>query len=413
MFDPLERFLFDTGMHPDCIDLNRETRLLEEQMEADLRGLPSGIKMIPSRLRLPERAPSSGTAAALDAGGTHFRAALVEFYDGGARVSRLDEYPMPGTDGPLDRAGFLSRCAEYVEPVARMSGKIGYVFSYPAEILPNLDGRLKVFQKEVAVTGCEGMEVCASLEEELKRRGMPGSRSYVLVNDTVAALLGNWVRYCGEGFDGAVGLVYGTGTNTCYSGGGEIINMESSGYTLFPKGKFDLELDARSALPGDNLYEKMVSSVYMGELIRMAADAAAQEGVLSRGFGERLRLHGQINAPQADEFIRGRGGPLGELCREADDADRLAEIIKLLYRRAGKLGCAVITAAMTAAAGGKKGLFCLACEGSAYWKSVLYAPELAGFLENYTRSQRGYDHRIVRTDNSNLTGAAAAAASQA
>ncbi|MBR6812616.1 MAG: hypothetical protein IKM51_04510, partial [Oscillospiraceae bacterium] len=272
--DLIDKLFYEKGMHPDAIDLERESEKLIEQMHLSLGEGSEAICMYPSYIPLPERMPQKGSAIALDAGGTHFRAARVVFENGQPRVVKREEYPMPGTRGALDKAGFVNECAEYVMPFLEGDDSIGYVFSYPALILPNRDGRLRLFQKEVNVSGCEGMEICAALEEGLAGKGVKGSRRYSLLNDTVAALVGGVGQAEGE-FDGALGLIYGTGTNTCYydpkmpeKG---IINMESSSYTLFPRGEMDLELDKNSAVPGDNVYEKMSSSAYLGTLTRLCA----------------------------------------------------------------------------------------------------------------------------------------------
>ncbi len=410
-YDQVESFMFESGIHPDTIDLEYETQRLLDEMRLSLDGAGSALQMYPSRIALPEGPPGGGRAIALDAGGTHFRVAVVSFPEGKASVEYKASYPMPGTAGAITKSEFLRRCAEYVEPVLGMSERVGYVFSYPAEILPNRDGRLRLFQKEVVVEGSEGMEVCAELEAELKRRGAAGRRCYVLLNDTVASLAGAYVFRHGKGYDGALGLVYGTGTNTCYYDRDEkqIINMESSGYTLFPKSVFDLELDAVSSEPGDNLYEKMVASAYMGGLITLCAAAAAKRGLLSAGFAEALWKNGPLTAIDADAFMRTGQGVFSSLCHTLEDQKNLRRVTEIIYDRAATLGCAVLTAAMEISGAGLQGPACIAAEGTGFWDSVLYAPRLRIAMDAFAAKKKRREFEFVRTEDATLLGAAAAA----
>jgi len=411
MCEPIESFMLESGIHPGAIDLENETQRLLSEMRLSLGSASGALHMYPSRIALPEGPPPEGRAIALDAGGTHFRVAVVAFRGGAASIEYRASYPMPGTDGTITKSEFLRRCALYVEPVLGMSDKVGYVFSYPAEILPDRDGRLRLFQKEVSVPGSEGMVVCAELESELKRRGAAGERSYVLLNDTVASLVGAYVSSSGREYDGALGLVYGTGTNTCYYDrcAGQIINMESSSYTLFPKSVFDLRLDAGSAEPGDNLYEKMAASAYTGGLTTLCAEAAAEKGLFSGSFAEAIKKNGPLTAMDADVFMRTGQGIFSDLCRTPEDSFRLRRVTELIYDRAAALGCVVLTAAMEMSGAGIRGPACIAAEGAGFWDSVLYAPKLRRAMDEFAGSKKRRKFEFVRTEDANLIGAAAAA----
>lgn len=400
-------FLMAKGMHPELTDMAHAEGILRQQMA--LHDGPRTLHMIDSRLRLPKKLPQSGTAIALDAGGTHFRSALVEFKDGCAELKESYDHPMPGTGGEIGKEEFLSLCASYVEPLLKYTDRIGYVFSYPADVTQEGDGVLRHFQKEVRVRDCEGMRVCAELDEVLRKRGAAGQRRWVLLNDTVAALIGAYVNEPGP-FDGAVGIVYGTGTNTCYAGEGTIINMESSSYSLFPRGKYDIELDAASTTPGDNIYEKMVASSYVGELIRRAVIDGEKEGVYSENLAVLARNGEYFTSPAFDSFMKGERCALSEALKESDRAP-LQETISLIFSRAAKLGAIVLSAAMRTALDGKsEGKLLIAAEGTAYWKSTLYAPLLEQYLKDYVNSASSMEYRITGAENANFLGAASAAA---
>jgi hexokinase len=87
---------------------------------------------------------------AVDAGGTNFRTALVKFNTKGKlEISNMMNARMPGLEGEISKAEFFKIIAGYVKPNAELSDRIGFCFSYPTEILPDKDGILLQFCKEV------------------------------------------------------------------------------------------------------------------------------------------------------------------------------------------------------------------------------------------------------------------------
>ena len=77
-----------------------------------------------------------------------------------AVVEDFNRYPMPGTQGEISKEEFFDKIAEHLRPVINRSGKIGFCFSFPAEILPNRDGKVVRFeQEEVKVRDIRGQEL--------------------------------------------------------------------------------------------------------------------------------------------------------------------------------------------------------------------------------------------------------------
>jgi len=87
------------------------------------------------------------------------------------------------------------------------------LFFIPSEILPNRDGRLLYFCKEVQAPGVVGQLIGRNLLEAL---GMP-EKQIVLLNDTVATLLAGKSASIGHEYETFIGYILGTGTNTCYN----------------------------------------------------------------------------------------------------------------------------------------------------------------------------------------------------
>ena len=96
-----------------------------------------------------------------------------------------------------------------------------------------------------------------------------------------------------------IGLIIGTGTNACYledidnvelwdgdSGDPRhvIINTEWGGFgdngeLDFIRTKWDLSVDEGSLNPGAQIFEKMISGMYMGELVRQVSGMNNIQGV--------------------------------------------------------------------------------------------------------------------------------------
>ena len=136
---------------------------------------------------------------------------------------------------------------------------------------------------------------------------------------------------------GFIGMVAGTGTNTCcmlperriaklglHGDGKMLVNLESGSFDGFPRGDFDLEMD--NALPDTGYYiaEKMCSGAYLGEVSRYTLQAAAREGLFSASATEYLLHLPELTTPTADAWASGK---LPE-CFEAVDKDIVVYIIR-------------------------------------------------------------------------------------
>ena len=108
---------------------------------------------------------------------------------------------MPGRDEEVSGEVFYEAICAGLLPVADRFDRIGFCFSYPAEILPNRDGRLLRWTKEIQIPemvgSCVGMNLVAALEQ----RGA-GRKSVTVLNDTTATLLAvfSWWAFGAEQF---------------------------------------------------------------------------------------------------------------------------------------------------------------------------------------------------------------------
>lgn len=422
----LDSFLRDTGTHPDIINLKRETERFAAEMKNGLASNDATLMMLPTYVTGEGEIPDNEPVIVIDAGGTNFRVALVTFEHGKPVIDPLSVFPMPGSDFMITKDEFLQRVVHYLSPVINRSGRIGVCFAYPAEILPNRDGRLVAFNKEVRIAESEGMEICAELSRALREGGYFGEKRFVLINDTVATLLGGMAENSRE-YDGNIGFILGTGTNTSYiersgnisrydmSGQPEnmIINMESGGYGLFPQGRFDTELDLKSSNYGEHLYEKMVSGAYLGPLVSLCAAGAARAGHFSDGFAAALSALGPVSAEAVDEFSRNPlgGGRLAGICKTDGDSAALYHIVDAVLERAAKLVCVNLAAVLERIDGGKSAHrpACIVAEGSTFHKSKLFFPKLQWHIRSFIRDELGRHCEFVHAASVNLVGASVAA----
>ena len=408
-------FLNRHGMSPDGIEPARDAKKMAAEMERGLSGQGGSLPMIPTYLSDRGEIPVGEPVAVIDAGGTNFRCGLVRFGEKGPVVEELRKWKMPGIGKPATWEDFMDFAAEAILPLMDRTDKIGFCFSYTADITPEMDGRVVRIDKEVVITGCEGQLVGASLLQALSRRGVTGKKVVVL-NDTVAVLLG------GLSFEGArdgcaAGQVSGTGTNTCCSlperrigklaRSGErhmIVNLESGMYDGIPRGDFDRELDAESHNPGQKLFEKMTAGVYLGELCHRMLLAAAREGVLSPESAEKAAALGWIDSAVIDAWAMGER--LDEIAVGEEDAAFVQTICTAMFERSARCMCTNLAAILLLS--GEKCLRVCA-EGSLVQKGRVYRPALEELIQREIREKLGGEVSYTIGNESTLSGSAAAA----
>ena len=417
--EALGAFLQRHGMDSGRIDLTRCTGEFLRAMRDGLAGRPSSLLMIPTYLTGGTPLPAGESVLVMDAGGTNFRIAEVSFdRDGTAQISGFQKLPMPGTRGTMDCDAFFDTLAGYLLQYDPAISRVGFCFSFPAEILPSRDGRILSFAKEVEVTDAAGRLLGQGINGALQKRGA-GEKRFCVLNDTVAVML----SAAGQpDCDGLIGFILGTGTNTCYleqtreigkigGGNGQMaVNLESGCYAGLPRGDYDRALDAASQNPGDHLLEKMISGVYLGEIITRTLRGAAEEGLFSAAFAGNLPGDRMYTLAEISDFMEGRG-PLFSLTGEPHDRETLCAIVENAMDRAARIITVNFAAILTQTGGGRDPArpACVAAEGTTFWKAPLLRPRLQHYLDTFLRDQLRFHCRILRAEDATLTGSAAAA----
>ena len=403
-------------MSPERIDPGIYAPKMAQSMAEGLAAEGQMLPMIPTYLKNSGAVPRGESAVVIDAGGTNFRCALARFTEAGCEIGELTKTPMPGIGKSATWEEFISFVADAVMPFMDRADKIGFCFSYSADITPDIDGRVIRIDKEVVVTGSEGKLVGASLLEELARRGCSG-KSVVILNDTAAVLLGVSATLDKEKYSGFIGQINGTGTNTCcivplrkigklHASGDEgvIVNVESGLYDGLPRGDFDLELDCESNNPGSKHLEKMTSGVYLGALCRIMFRAAANEGDLSPEAWERIAELGAFDASMIDRWASGED--LESFTEE--DAQFIREVCLAAFDRSARCMCVNLTAIALLTGEGKDKPISVCAEGSLVQKSRHFRPMLEKYLAEYALGVFGRRLEMTVGYETTLPGAAAA-----
>lgn len=417
-----EDFLRDNGM---VCGVPAETlcERFREEMARGLRREPSTLMMLPSYLILGDGLPADGRAAALDMGGTNLRSALVTVERGKARVELDVTGPTPGSVMPVTRAELLEALSRRLD-VLPAGVPLGFCFSFPAEITPELDGRVLLFDKEVRVTGGAGILLGQELFRHMADTGRTPPGACAVVNDTAATLLSGCLTEDPAEYDGIVGFILGTGLNICYperteriagitvpAGRRMIVNLEAGGCGVFPRGEFDLALDAASEEPGRNPLEKMTSGAYLGRLMGLTLQGAARAGLLSPDCADVVRSLSGLHLRDAGALLDGQDdGLLRRLRAGAEDAEVIEAVLGGLTARAAGYIAAALTAVMVTGDMGRspERPAAIMTEGSTILKFARYNRDLRRELGALCGGVYSRYWRIAHGPDANLKGAAAA-----
>jgi hexokinase len=173
---------------------------------------------------------------------------------------------------------------------------LGFTFSFPVNQLGINRGELIRWTKGFDIEEAVGQDVCALLQKELDALNLPVTVA-ALVNDTVGTLMAR--SYTSPGKTGTlIGAIFGTGTNGAYveklervkkmaqldaalgsaaydkSTGLMVVNTEWGSFDnslqVLPDTPYDRALDAESVNPGIQMFEKRVSGMFLGEILRRA-----------------------------------------------------------------------------------------------------------------------------------------------
>uniref|UniRef100_A0A8C5SJP7 Hexokinase-2 n=1 Tax=Laticauda laticaudata TaxID=8630 RepID=A0A8C5SJP7_LATLA len=293
----VDKYLYHLRLSDDTLrDISERFRKeMEKGLRADTNPTAS-VKMLPTFVRSIPDGTEEGDFLALDLGGTNFRVLRVK------ALAHLDK-PKPFGDWivflPFQLFDYIADClANFMEQLQIKDRKLplGFTFSFPCHQTKLDESILDTWTKGFKCSGVEGKDVVSLLRKAIKKRGDFEIDVVAVVNDTVGTMM-----TCGyDDHNCEVGLIVGTGSNACYmeemrhiemvegDEGRMCINMEwgafgDDGSLKDIRTEFDQEIDMGSLNPGKQLFEKMISGLYMGELVRLILVKMAKEKLLFSG----------------------------------------------------------------------------------------------------------------------------------
>jgi hexokinase len=262
-----------------------------------------------------------GTYGAIDVGGSHVRLAVASVsqnHEVTIISSKKDPVPDAKTV-PEFFSWIAERFLILLAPYSDVSN-VGFTFSYPMQTLSANRGWVQRWTKSVHLPTSPAVDPARSLVQAMAQLGRP-VRVAALLNDTVAAGIAG-------GHDVDMGLVLGTGFNlSLYDTDlGEFINLEvgqcNSPALQALTTSWDRRVDLASANPGQQVAEKQVGGLYLGQLAgemlgepMTASDVANCDAQLSPCSTEIADLCRAIRFRAAGitlSFIRGAAKALGK-----------------------------------------------------------------------------------------------------
>jgi hexokinase len=235
---------------------------------------------------------------AVDLGGTNFRVCSIQLHGNTtfsltqSKVAIPRELMVAKTSKEL--FSFLAKQIELFLKVHHEEiFNLGFTFSFPVNQIGINKGMLMRWTKGFDIQDAVGKDVCALLQTEIDELHLP-VKVAALVNDTVGTLMAR--SYTSPGKTGTLlGAIFGTGTNGAYvekldkvtkltktndagdydkSTGEMIVNTEWGSFDnslrTLPNTPYDVELDKKSVNPGIQMFEKRVSGMFLGELLRLS-----------------------------------------------------------------------------------------------------------------------------------------------
>lgn len=337
----------------------------------------SKLKMLLTYIHNLPHGNETGTYYALDLGGTNFRVLRVQL--GGEKSTivghEVERQPIPQhlmTSTTEELFGFIALTLKrFVERETNDSNlpldkrrELGFTFSFPVRQTSPSSGILIKWTKGFSISDMVGKDVSDCLQQAIQKIGLD-MRVAVLVNDTVGTLaLGHY-----HDEDTVAAVIIGTGTNACYvertdaiikcqglltNSGGMVVNMEWGNFwsSHLPRTSYDIDLDAESPNPYDQGFEKMISGMYLGDIVRRVLLRMSQESDILGDVESRLSEPFILRTPLIAAMHEDDSPDLSEVGRILKDILQISDV-PLKARKLIVRVCDVVTrrAARLAAAG--------------------------------------------------------------
>jgi hexokinase len=296
-------------------EVNKGVQEYIRQMNEGLEKQGTMLSQIPTYVTNVPNGTEKGTYLAVDLGGTNFRVCSIVLHGNHTFSLQQSKVAVPRTLMEAKKATDLFHfLAQQIETFlkehhgdhfekhkqqglgAQEFFDLGFTFSFPVNQIGINKGRLMRWTKGFDIDEALGQDVCALLQKEIDVLELP-VRVAALVNDTVGTLMARSYTSPGK-TKTLIGAIFGTGTNGAYvekldkvtkmkeieaaegeggydsSTGLMVINSEWGSFDnalrVLPNTQYDVDLDKESVNPGIQMFEKRVSGMFLGEILRRA-----------------------------------------------------------------------------------------------------------------------------------------------
>ncbi|KAH3674780.1 hypothetical protein WICPIJ_009455 [Wickerhamomyces pijperi] len=319
---------------------NHFTELMSIGLSKDPSENTKGLPMIPTYVTKIPTGSEYGVYLAADLGGTNFRVCSVRL--NGDSTFKLDQTKSRIPEDLLEAGtseelfGYLAKKidtfvkngnhhADQIDEDKSHKLKMGFTFSYPVSQTALGAGTLLRWTKGFKIADTVGKDVVQLLQEQLDKIQSP-VHVVALANDTVGTLLSHaystGATPNGKQGDAVIGAIFGTGTNGCYLepienitklGQEYIQQLKSKGVThmvintewgsfdnelkYLPTTEYDVNIDKASTNPGYHMFEKRVSGLFLGEILRQILVKLNAQGVLFPQWRSFDRLPEKLRTP--------------------------------------------------------------------------------------------------------------------
>ena len=381
-----------------------------DKTEEGLKTENAEIQCIPTFIA-PKTTHIKGKSLVLDLGGTNYRVAIVDFDKATPTV-----HPNNGWKKDMSimksvgytREELFKELADMIIGIKREEEMpIGYCFSYPTESIPGGDARLLRWTKGVDIREMVGQFVGKPLLDYLNEKNKIRFTGVKVLNDTIASLFAGLTD---KSYDAYIGLIVGTGTNMatfipsdkitkldpeCHVQGLIPVNLESGNFYPPFLTAVDDTVDATSDSLGKQRFEKAVSGMYLGDILKTAFPLEEFEEKF-----DAQKLTSIMNYPDIYK-------------------DVYVQVAQWIYGRSAQLVAASLTGLIMLLKSYNKDIrkVCLVAEGSLFWSenrkdknyNILVMEKLRELLHLFGLEDIEVD--IKSMNNANLIGTGIAALS--
>ncbi|KAK2828002.1 hypothetical protein Q5P01_019036 [Channa striata] len=260
----------------------------------------ASVKMLPTFIVDTPDGTEKGDFLALDVGGTNLRVHHVHVDKELTTESEEEKIPEEKMTGRGDDLFdfIVDKISAFIDS-QKLKDQVlplGFTFSFPCQQKAIDKSILIRWTKGFSCSGVDGKDVVQLLKEAVDRKQGFKMGPVSVVNDTAATLMS--CIYRNKKCD--IGLIVGTGTNACFmedmrnvqcvdcEDGQMCINTEwgafgEEGSLKDVQTDFDIEVDKKSNNPGVHIFEKMISGLYLGEIVRVVLVKLTEDELLFGG----------------------------------------------------------------------------------------------------------------------------------